>query len=89
MVFVRSYFDRCLRILSCIEESSKSVKDISKETHIPVTTVYQIIRKLDGHGMLSKRGILINGVKHRLFQSKDDSALVRKKLHELFPDLKD
>jgi len=89
MVFVKSYFDRCLRILSCIEESSKSVKDISKETQIPVTTVYQIIRKLDGYGMLSKRGILINGVKHRLFQSKDDFVLVRKKLHELFPDLKD
>ena len=88
MVFVKSYFDRCLRILSCIEESSKSVKEISKETEIPITTVYHIIRKLDGNGMLSKRGIVINGAKHRLFQSKGDSVFVRKKLHELFPDLK-
>lgn len=88
MVFAKSYFDRCLRILSCIKDSSKSVKEISKETQIPITTVYYIIRKLDGNGMLTKRGMVTNGAKHRLFQSKGNNVFVRKRLYELFPDLK-
>ena len=88
MVFVKSYFDRCSKILSCIEESPKSVKKISEETKIPITTVYQIIRKLDGNDMLLKRGMVINGAKSRFFQAKEDPAFVRKKLNELFPDFK-
>jgi len=76
-------FDKCMKILSCIQKSPKSVKEISTETNIPITTVYRIIRIFEDHNMLLMKGDIATA-KYRLFQSKGSMDVLGEKLHEIF-----
>jgi len=76
-------FDKCIKILSCIQKSPKSVKEISAETNIPITTVYRMIRIFENHNMLLMKGEIATA-KYRLFQSKGNLDVLEKKLHEIF-----
>jgi len=62
-------FDKCIKILLCIQKSPKSIKEISAETNIPISTVYRMIRIFENHNMLLMKGGIATA-KYRLFQSK-------------------
>lgn len=76
-------FDKCIKVLTCIQKSPKSVKEISAETNIPITTVYRLIRIFEEHNMLLMKGDIATA-KYRLFQSKGSVDVLGKKLHEIF-----
>ncbi len=45
-------FDYCNEILLCIQKSPKSVKEISAETKIQITSVYRMIQLLENHELV-------------------------------------
>ena len=76
-------FDKSIKILLCIQKSPKSIKEISAETNIPISTVYRMIRIFENQNMLLVKGGIVTA-KYRLFQSKGSLEGLEKKLHEIF-----
>lgn len=76
-------FDKSIKILLCIQKSPKSIKEISAETNIPISTVYRMIRIFENQNMLLVKGGIVTA-KYRLFQSKGSLEDLGKKLHEIF-----
>jgi len=72
-----------MKILTCIQKSPKSIKEISSETNIPISSVYKIIKIFENNDMLFLTGDIATA-KFRLFQSKGDFDVLHKKLYELF-----
>ncbi len=60
-----------IRILHVITDLPKSVSQISKETKIPLNTVYYKMRKLTGQKIIKVSGNINNlGRRHLQYQSK-------------------
>ena len=78
------YFDYCNRILLSIENSSKSVKEISENTQIPLTTVYKTIHILQKNDLLLVKGTLHSHGKRRLFQCHGSFKSAHIRLHQIF-----
>lgn len=85
-MFIKKYFDKYMKIITCIKNSPKPIKDISSETNITINTVYRIIEKLDRDEMLLKKGIITKNKKSVLFQSKTNFLFIEKKLDQIFPE---
>lgn len=75
--------EKSMKILTCIQKSPKSIKEISSETNIPISSVYRIIQIFENNDMLLLKGDIAIA-KFRLFQSKGNFDMLHKKLYELF-----
>lgn len=75
--------EKSMKILTCIQKSPKSIKEISSETNIPIPTVYKMIHIFENHNMLVLTGEIATA-KYMLFQSKGNFEMLHKKLYELF-----
>lgn len=84
MMKLENHFDYCNEILLSIQKTPKSVKEISIETKIQITTVYKIIRLLEDHELVISTGILHTHGKRRLFQCNGSFKSVHIQLHGIF-----
>ncbi|MBS1268907.1 MAG: hypothetical protein MAG458_01642 [Nitrosopumilus sp.] len=78
------HFDFCNRILLSIQTTPKSVKEISAETKIRITTVYKMMSILEKNNLVLVTGVFHKYGRCRLFQCNGSFKSAHIILHNLF-----